>query len=124
MVGMRVHQRDTGLQPLDPDRSSSAVLLPLDEWAIEVRELRAVERPHARCYLTQESAVVTHQQHGAFVFVERILEHLDVLYIEMVGRLIENQEIGARERHERERHASPLATAQSADLALHLVAAE
>src|SRR5215218_8466740 len=42
----------------------------------------------------------------------------------MVGRLIENQEIGTRERHERERHASPLAAAQCADLALHFIAAE
>src|SRR6478672_6415798 len=42
----------------------------------------------------------------------------------MVRRLVEDEEIRALERHERERNASPLATAQGADLALHLVAAE
>ena len=34
------------------------------------------------------------------------------------------EEIGARERHERERHASPLAAAERADLAKHFIAAE
>src|SRR5438046_2032830 len=42
----------------------------------------------------------------------------------MVRRLVEDEEIGARERHERERDASPLAAAERADLALHFIAAE
>src|SRR5262249_51170437 len=42
----------------------------------------------------------------------------------MVRRLVEDEKIGVRERHERERHARPLAAAQGADLAKHFVAAE
>src|SRR5471032_2255203 len=42
----------------------------------------------------------------------------------MVRRLVEDEEIGARECHERERDASPLADAERADLALHFIAAE
>ena len=42
----------------------------------------------------------------------------------MVGRLVENEEIGLRERHERERNASPLAAAECTDLAKHFIAAE
>src|SRR5688572_5467397 len=42
----------------------------------------------------------------------------------MVRRLVEDEEIGALERHERERNASPLAPTDRADLALHFVAAE
>src|SRR5258708_1825423 len=42
----------------------------------------------------------------------------------MVGRLVEDEKIGARERHERERHARSFAPAECADLALHFIAAE
>src|SRR6185503_12116630 len=49
---------------------------------------------------------------------------LDVFDVEMVGRLVENQEVRFCERHERERHARPLTTAERADLALHFIAAE
>src|SRR4030095_11057930 len=42
----------------------------------------------------------------------------------MIGRLVEDEEIGALERHERERYASSLAAAECADLALDFVAAE
>jgi hypothetical protein len=39
------------------------------------------------------------------------------LDIEMIRRLIEDEQIRAFERRERERNASPLATAERADLA-------
>src|SRR5215217_4390499 len=42
----------------------------------------------------------------------------------MVSRLVEDEEIGAFERHERERNASPLPTAERADLAKDFIAAE
>jgi hypothetical protein len=65
--------------------------LPLDERIIEVLEVRAVERPHARRNLAQKGTVVTHQQHRALVFVERVLERLNVLDVEMVGRFVEGR---------------------------------
>src|SRR5262249_39337841 len=105
-------------------RATRAVLLPLDEWAVEVLEVRAVERPDPRRNLAQKRSVVTHQQHGTVVFLERVLERFDVLDVEMVGRFVENQKMGFRERHERERHARTLAAAERADLAKHLLAAE
>ena len=42
----------------------------------------------------------------------------------MVGRLVEDEEIGVRKRHERERNASPLAATEGADLALDFIATE
>src|SRR5687768_18472371 len=100
------------------------LLLPLHERAVEVAELRTVEPPDAGRDLAQESPVVTHEQHRAVVFLERVLEGLDVLDVEMVGRLVEDEEVRARERHDRERHARPLTAAERADLARNLVAAE
>ena len=67
---------------------------------------------------------MTHQQHGPLVLVERILEHLDVLDIQMIGWFIEDQKIRVLERHERECHASPLTTAERAYLPKNFIAAE
>src|SRR6478609_540673 len=77
-----------------------AVRLPLDERAVEVADMRTIEPPDARRHLTQEGAIVADQQHGALVLLERVLECLDVLDVEMVRRLVEDQEIRLRQRHE------------------------
>src|SRR5688500_7016617 len=55
-----------------------AIRLPFDEWPVEVDQARTVERPDARRDLAKEGTVVAHQQHGAVVLVQRVLEHLDV----------------------------------------------
>ena len=100
------------------------VRFPLHERAVEVPKTRAVERPHPRGDFAQERAIVTHQQHRAVVFVEGILQRFDVLDVEMVRGFVENEQVGLRERHERERHARPFTTAQRPDLTLHFIAAE
>src|SRR3954453_4520424 len=101
-----------------------ALRLPLDEWTSVVSDARAVEPPDARRNFPQEGSIVTHQEHRAVVFLERILERFDVLDVEMVGWLVENEKIGTTERHERERHAGALTAAECADLAKNLIAAE
>ena len=64
------------------------------------------------------------QQHGAVELIERIFEHLDILDVEVIGGLVEYQQVGPGERHERQRHAGPLAAAESADFTEHFVATE
>ncbi len=46
---------------------------------------------------------MAHQQDRALVVPERVLEHLDVLDVQVVGRLVEDQQVRARQREERER---------------------
>ncbi len=44
-----------------------------------------------------------HEQHGAVVLVERALELLDGGYIQMIGRLVEDETVdttGCEERHQ------------------------
>src|SRR5688500_434318 len=60
-------------------RASSPVCLPFHERPIEVRQVRAIERPHPRRHLTEECAVVAYQQHGSVEILERVFERLDVL---------------------------------------------
>ena len=53
-----------------------------------------------------------HGDDGARVLVEEPLEPVDRLGIEMVGRLVEQQQVGMLEQESRERDAAPLATTQ------------
>ena len=86
--------------------------------------LGEIELDHPGHRARKELPVVAHQQDGAIVLLECVLERLDVLHVEMVCWFVEDEQVSVRERHERERDASPLATAERADLALHFIAAE
>src|SRR5215510_12081195 len=123
MVG-GVGERANLPQNLSFCHAPRAVCLPLHEWAVEIPEVRSVERPDPRRNLAEKGAVVTHQQHRAFVVLECVFERLDVLDVEVVGRLVEDEEVGACELHQRQRHPRPLAAAERADLALYFIAAE
>src|SRR3954470_25047788 len=88
VVTYQARQQRGGLLP------TGAVRLPVDERAVEVAEMRTIEPPDACRHLAQEGAIVADQQHGALVLLERVLERLDVLDVEMVRRLVEDQQVG------------------------------
>ena len=98
--------------------------LPLLEAAVEHGDAAVVQHPHLRDERAEQRTVVAHEQHGPLVVVERILERLDALDVEVVRRLVEDEEVRAAEHHHRERNAGPLTAGERGDAPLHLVAGE
>ena len=64
---------------------------------IQVRDVRA--------HLVQEVSIVTDDDHGRVVGVQRALEPADRVDVEVVGGFIEQQHVGSREQRLREQHA-------------------
>lgn len=54
--------------------------------------------------LVQEVAVVGDHDHRALVVLEQIAEPVDAADVEVVGRLVEQQDVGVVEQHLREQH--------------------
>ena len=54
--------------------------------------------------------------HGAGKLLQELLEPLDALGIEVVGRLVEQQHVGLRQQQPAQRDAALLAAGQLADL--------
>ena len=54
-------------------------------------------------------------QHGSFVVVEELLEPEHALRIEMVGRLVEEQQVGGLQQQTAERHAAAFPTREDGD---------
>ena len=63
----------------------------------------------------QQRAVVRDEQHRSRKRVERSLQRLAALEVEVVGRLVEHEEVRAGRDHERERQPPPLAAGQRDD---------
>ena len=72
----------------------------------------------------EEHAVVADDDAAAGEILERFLERRQRLGVEIVGRLVEQQDIGARLQHLGEMHAVALAARQGADLLLLVAALE
>ena len=68
--------------------------------------------------------VVTDEEHGPLVVLERLLEHLLGGNVQVVRRLVEHQQIGGLEHHAAERDTPLLAAAQVPNFFLHVVALE
>ena len=71
----------------------------------------------------EQRAVVRDEQHRAGERVERRLERLAALEVEVVRRLVEDEEVRARGDDEREREPPPLAARERADRLLVLLPA-
>ena len=63
----------------------------------------------------QEGAVVRHEHDGAGVVGEERLQPRDGVDVEVVGRLVEQQQIGLRDQRPRQQHAPPPAARQRVD---------
>ena len=79
---------------------------------------------HARRERVDEGPVVRDEEQRALVAGERLLEHLAGRHVEVVGRLVEHQEICRPQQHLREREPRLLAAREHRDLLLDVVARE
>ena len=93
--------REPLLLLLEPAR---VVALPRDARA-------AVELEDPARDVVEEVAVVGHRDDGAVVLLQVPLEPRDRLGVEVVGRLVEQQQIGLAEQQAAQRDAAPLAAA-------------
>ena len=79
------------------------------------RQLAAIELDDPRRQPLQERAVVGDEHHGAVVLGEKALEPLDGVDVEMIGRLVEQQQIRLADQRARQQHAAAPAARQRVD---------
>ena len=77
------------------------------------REPALVEVDDLLGHPVEKVAVVADQEQGAGVAAQIVLEPEAGLEIEMVGRLVEQQQVGLGEQHRRERHPHPPAAGEA-----------
>src|SRR5690606_31749889 len=94
------------------------------ESALEDLHATVAEGPDARRQRAQERAVVAHEDDGAVVGIDRILQRLYRLDVEMVRRLVEEDEVRAGQHDHGEGEAGLLAAGEGAGAAVDLVAGE
>ena len=87
----------------------AVVALPRDAVA-------AVELEDPLGGVVEEVAVVRHRDHGAGKLLQELLEPVDALGVEVVGRLVEQQHVGLRQQQPAQRDAPLLAAGQRGDL--------
>ena len=63
----------------------------------------------------EEGAIVSHEHHRAAVVGEKGLEPGDRLDVEMIGRLVEQQQIGLADERPRQQHAALPSARQRVD---------
>jgi hypothetical protein len=71
-----------------------------------------LEREDARADAVQEVAVVAHHQHAAGEGDQRLLQHAQRGQVEVVGRLVEDQEVAAALEHLGQQQPAAFAAAQ------------
>src|SRR5438128_7891735 len=84
----------------------------------------AAQLQDAVAQASEELAIVRHEEHGAVEVLERLYQHLLRREIEMVRRLVEDEEIRWIEEHAREDEARFLAARQRADRFVHVFTGE
>ena len=92
------------------------LLEPARVVALPGHTVPAVELEDPSCDVVEEVAVVGHRDDGAVVLLQVSLEPGNGLGIEMVGRLVEQEQIGLAEQQPAERDAPALAAAQRLDV--------
>ena len=97
---------------------------------VSLRFVYSATRPSSRSKtrdrdLVEQVAIVRDEQHRARELVDEVLlEPRDGVGVEMVGRLVEDREVGLGDEDARERDAALLAAAHRADRTLDVVHAE
>ena len=89
--------------------------LVLGEVARVGAQLAAVELDDARCDTVKEGAVVRDRHHAALEVDEEVLEPLDRVQVQVVGRLVEQQHVGAAHQGLAQRDAFLRPAGQGAD---------
>src|SRR5688572_8070111 len=101
------------------------VLLVILEVAFEPFDVAvALESEDVRGDAVEEPAVVADDDGTAGIILERLLQRAQGVDVEIVGRLVEQQHVGAALQNFRQVHAVALAARQHADLLLLVGAAE
>ena len=98
-----------------------ADFFPLREAASEFGHAALVQNPDPRRQGAQQRPVVTHQNDSAVVRFDRVLERLDGFHIQVIGRLVEHQQVRARKHQDGECNARPLAARQRVGAPLDLL---
>src|SRR5690606_21918040 len=109
------------------DRGVRLALDPPDVGIVPVRierDTSGADLDHVRRHEVDEGAVVADEEDRPRVLAERIAERLDRLEIEMVRRLVEEEDRPSLEEERRERQTRALATAQDLDPLVDVVALE
>src|SRR4051794_18322886 len=108
------------------DRRSEALFAATEHLgpaALVAVELLVLDRKRALGDRIEERAVVRDEKHRARERVERRLERLAALEVEVVGRLVEHKEVRARGDGHCQREPAPLAAGKDGDRLLVLVPA-
>ena len=71
--------------------------------------LAAIEFQNPARHIVEEVAIVGDEDDAAFIFAQRVLQPLHRLRVEMVGRLVEQENVGRVEQELAQRHAAALA---------------
>ena len=98
--------------------------LPVARRREVVEQLAVVDLEHARGDAVDEMTVVGDQQDGAGVVLEGVGERLDRAHVEVVGGLVEQQEVGVADEQREQAEAAALAAREHLDALLDLVGAE
>ena len=92
------------------------LLEPARVVALERVALAAVELEDPAGHVVEEVAVVGDGDDGAVVVAQGALEPRDRLGVEVVGGLVEQQQVGLRQQQAAQRHAALLAAGEGGDL--------
>jgi len=93
------------LQPGQPVAVAPYLLLPV---------ALALGHQHRGHHRIQKGAVMAHQQHGAGIVLQRGLEQFERFDVQIIGGLIEHQQIGWPSKKPREQQAIALAPGERA----------
>ena len=112
--------------------AATALQVDRDAAAAQVVVVRAAEIDDAGCFdlddarrdRRDELAVMAHEDHRAGIVLERQVQRLDRLHVEVVRRLVHEDDVRPLQHDLAEQHAAALATRELVDGLLHLVAAE
>src|SRR5687767_13025978 len=79
--------------------------LPLRETSAKIDYTTIVKDPHPRRERAEQGAIVADEDYRPIEIFDRIFECLDGFDIEMIGRLVEYQQVCTGKNHHRERHS-------------------
>jgi hypothetical protein len=94
------------------------VVEPRGVVALEREALAAIELEDPARHVVEEVAIVGHRDDGARVVVQEALEPRDALGVEVVGGLVEQQNVRLFQEQTAERDATPLTAGEGVDLGL------
>ena len=92
--------------------------------AVEFFDFAIGHQQKAVAYAAQQRAIVRHQHQAAFVFRQRHIQRVTHFQIQMIGRLVEQQQIRPCAYHQRQCQARLFAAGKGADLFRYRIASE